>query len=92
MIPKVLSFICFSIYLFFISCRYARQVAEFFEFVKKKKEVLFREVVEVEKNSQGQPQVLLPHEGSLWLPDGKPFPQSALKPLDFRRAMSFMSG
>ncbi|XP_061369113.1 uncharacterized protein LOC133311988 isoform X2 [Gastrolobium bilobum] len=66
--------------------QYARQVAEFFEFVKKKQEVPSKEAVE------GQPQVVLPHEGGLWLPDGKPFPQSALKPLDFRRAMSFRSG
>ncbi|XP_020239935.1 uncharacterized protein LOC109818821 [Cajanus cajan] len=72
--------------------QYARQVAEFFEFVKKKKEVPSKEAAESERNSQGQPQVVLPHEGGLWLPDGKPFPQQALKPLDFRRAMSFMSG
>lgn len=64
---------------------YARQVAEFFEFVKKQ-QVLS---VEGEKNSQNQPQVLLPHEGNLWLPGGKPFPRP---PLDFRRAMSYMSG
>lgn len=63
---------------------YARQVAEFFEFVKKQ-QVLS---VEGEKNSQNQPQVLLPHEGNLWLPGGKPFPRA---PLDFRRAMSYMS-
>ncbi|RDY14460.1 Deoxycytidine kinase, partial [Mucuna pruriens] len=71
--------------------QYARQVAEFFEFVKKKKEDPSKEAVEGE-SSQAQPQMLLPHEGGLWLPDGKPFPQEALKPLDFRRAMSFMSG
>ncbi|KAK7322386.1 hypothetical protein VNO77_25765 [Canavalia gladiata] len=72
--------------------QYARQVAEFFEFVKKKNEDPSKEAVEGERNSEAQPQVLLPHEGGLWLPDGKPFPQTALKPLDFRRAMSFMSG
>ncbi|OIV93961.1 hypothetical protein TanjilG_05664 [Lupinus angustifolius] len=71
---------------------YARQVAEFFEFVKKKNEISSREANEVEKNIEAQPPVLLPHEGCLWLPNGKPFPQSALKPLGFRRAMSFMSG
>ncbi|KAE9614136.1 putative phosphotransferase with an alcohol group as acceptor [Lupinus albus] len=71
---------------------YARQVAEFFEFVKKKNEISSREAVEDEKNIQAQPPVLLPREGCLWLPDGKPFSQSALDPLDFRRPMSFMSG
>ncbi|XP_019446585.1 PREDICTED: uncharacterized protein LOC109349960 isoform X2 [Lupinus angustifolius] len=70
---------------------YARQVAEFFEFVKKKNEISSR-AVEDGKNIQTQPPVLLPREGCLWLPDGKPFPQSALKPLDFRRPISFMSG
>ncbi|CAL0312647.1 unnamed protein product [Lupinus luteus] len=68
---------------------YARQVAEFFEFVKKKNE---REAVEDEQNIQARPPVLLPREGCLWLPDGKPFPQSALKPLNFSRPMSIMSG
>ncbi|BAT92983.1 uncharacterized protein HKW66_Vig0209430 [Vigna angularis] len=72
--------------------QYARQVAEFFEFVKKKQEVPSKEGVGDARSSQGQSQVLLPHEGGLWLPDGKPFPQEALKPLDFRRTMSFMSG
>ncbi|XP_027938909.1 uncharacterized protein LOC114193353 [Vigna unguiculata] len=72
--------------------QYARQVAEFFEFVKKKQEVPSKEGVGDARSSQAQPQVLLPHEGGLWLPDGKPFPQEALKPLDFRRTMSFMSG
>ncbi|MED6199742.1 hypothetical protein PIB30_078793 [Stylosanthes scabra] len=69
--------------------QYARQVAEFFEFVKKKKEVSPKEG---EQNGEAQGEVLMPHEGGLWLPDGKPFPQGALKPLDFRSAMSFMSG
>ncbi|WVZ01309.1 hypothetical protein V8G54_027378 [Vigna mungo] len=72
--------------------QYARQVAEFFEFVKKKQEVPSKEGVGDARSSQAQSQVLLPHEGGLWLPDGKPFPQEALKPLDFRRTMSFMSG
>lgn len=69
--------------------QYARQVAEFFEYVKKKKEVPSLEVGEGARNSQ--PQMMLPHKG-LWVPDGKHFPESALKSLDFRRAMSFMSG
>ncbi|MED6173213.1 hypothetical protein PIB30_057148 [Stylosanthes scabra] len=72
--------------------QYARQVAEFFEFVKKKKEVSPKEGAEGEQNGEVQGEVLMPHEGGLWLPDGKPFPQGALKPLDLRRAMSFMSG
>ncbi|GMP48014.1 hypothetical protein CsSME_00015518 [Camellia sinensis var. sinensis] len=68
---------------------YARQVAKFFEFVKKKKEEPAEKVGEAAKNSQ--PQVMLPHKG-LWMPNDKHFPESALKSLDFRRAMSFMSG
>lgn len=72
--------------------RYARQVAEFFEFVKKKKEVPSAEAGEGATSSQ--PQLLMPHhKGGLWVPGGKHFPESALKSLDFRRAMSsFMSG
>ncbi|CAI9114839.1 OLC1v1015648C1 [Oldenlandia corymbosa var. corymbosa] len=53
---------------------YARQVAEFFKFVK--------------KTRKDSPEVLVPHEGKLWVPDGKHFPESALKSLDFRKAMS----
>lgn len=69
--------------------RYARQVAEFFEFVKKKKEVLSTKAGEGDKTSQ--PQIMLPNKGELWLPD-KHFSESALKSLDFRRAMSMLSG
>ncbi|KAI4324193.1 hypothetical protein L6164_023750 [Bauhinia variegata] len=69
---------------------YARQVAKFFEFVKKEKEV------DSNKGIQGEgkcpPQVLLPNKGGFWLPDGKHFPESALKSLEFRRAVSIMSG
>lgn len=69
---------------------YASQVAQFFEFVKKKKD---DEPTKVGEQPQGgQQQVLLPHSGGLWMPGGKPFPESALQSLDFRRAMSFMSG
>jgi hypothetical protein len=39
-----------------------------------------------------QRKVVLPHEGGLLLPNGAHFPESALKSLDFTRAMSFMSG
>ncbi|GAU22229.1 hypothetical protein TSUD_227650 [Trifolium subterraneum] len=67
---------------------YARQVAEFFEFVKKQ-QVLSQEALAGDKNSQGHPQVLLPRGGDLWLPGGKSFPRP---PFDFKRAMSYMSG
>ncbi|XP_024962989.1 uncharacterized protein LOC112503152 [Cynara cardunculus var. scolymus] len=68
--------------------QYARQVAEFFEYVKKVKEVPAKDV-EASRGSQSQ--VMLPH-GGLWVPSqGKNFPES-LKSLDFRRAMSFMPG
>ncbi|KAE8022326.1 hypothetical protein FH972_008134 [Carpinus fangiana] len=72
--------------------QYARQVAEFFEFVKKKNEVPSAEAGE--GATSNQPQLLMPHhKGGLWVPGGKHFPESALKSLDFRRAMSsFMSG
>ncbi|KAL4583100.1 hypothetical protein LXL04_007664 [Taraxacum kok-saghyz] len=64
--------------------QYARQVAEFFEYVKKVKEVPVKGVEE----SRPQPQVLLPH-GGLWVP---PHGNNSLNSLDFRRAMSFMPG
>ncbi|KAJ4962414.1 hypothetical protein NE237_022353 [Protea cynaroides] len=65
--------------------QYARQVAEFFEFVKKMKEVpSAKPSEEAMKSSQ---QMLLPHKGGLWVPKGRHFPESALN-LDFRRAMS----
>ncbi|KAI4332330.1 hypothetical protein L6164_017250 [Bauhinia variegata] len=67
---------------------YASQVAKFFEFVKKKKEV--DSISQVEMNSP--PQLLLPNKGKFWVPDGKHFPESALNSLEFRRAMSIMSG
>ncbi|KAJ4964862.1 hypothetical protein NE237_016711 [Protea cynaroides] len=66
--------------------QYARQVAEFFEFVKKKNEVPSAKPGDEAKNSSQQ--VLLPHKGALWVPEGKRIPESALKSLDFRRAMS----
>ncbi|KAL7615589.1 hypothetical protein Lser_V15G00387 [Lactuca serriola] len=65
--------------------QYARQVAEFFEFVKKAKEV--------PESGSSQSQVLSPHSGGLWVPpqvQGKNFPES-LKSLDLRKAMSLMS-
>lgn len=67
---------------------YARQVAEFFEFVKREKEA------ERPKAGQeaGSSQILLPQQGGLCFPGGRPFDKSALKNLDFRRAMSYLSG
>ncbi|MQL72760.1 hypothetical protein Taro_005120 [Colocasia esculenta] len=70
--------------------QYARQVAEFFEFVKKKKETSPAEGETPEKNPTDQ-KIVLPHEG-LWVPTGSHFPEAALKSLDFKRAISFMSG
>ncbi|KAK6131135.1 hypothetical protein DH2020_035134 [Rehmannia glutinosa] len=61
---------------------YARQVAEFFEFVKNKKEVSSSNVGEDASKSNQAP-VLIPHHGNLWMP--------GTQPLDFRQAMSFMS-
>ncbi|XP_022773526.1 uncharacterized protein LOC111315784 [Durio zibethinus] len=71
--------------------QYACQVAEFFEFVKKKKELSSAEAGQEGKVSS-QPQISLPQTGGLWVPDGKHFPDSAFKSLEFRRAMSYMSG
>ncbi|XP_031098388.1 uncharacterized protein LOC116002398 [Ipomoea triloba] len=69
--------------------QYARQVAEFFEFVKKKKEVNAPGAGE-DSTKSNQPEVLLPERPGLWVPEGK-FSESGLKSLDFRRTMSFMS-
>ncbi|XP_020584440.1 uncharacterized protein LOC110027384 [Phalaenopsis equestris] len=65
--------------------QYARQVAEFFSFVKRKKEETTEKGTNAGSRNQ---QILLPGKGGLWVPDGSPFPDSALKSLDFRRAMS----
>ncbi|KAL7156121.1 hypothetical protein ABFS83_03G121400 [Erythranthe nasuta] len=70
---------------------YARQVAEFFAFVKNKKEVPCPNIGEEASRKSDQRQVLMPHNGNLWMPGTQPFPDSALKSLDFRRAMSVMS-
>lgn len=65
--------------------QYARQVSEFFEFVKKKNEAT------VETNdgdkSISQP-IKLPSRRDLWVPGGSSLPKSALNSLEFRRAMS----
>ncbi|EEF35547.1 ATP binding protein, putative [Ricinus communis] len=69
---------------------YARQVAEFFKYVKSRKEV--GSPIAGEGGFMSNRQVLLPHKGGLFLPNKNHFPDSALKSLEFRRAMSFMSG
>ncbi|KAI4320193.1 hypothetical protein MLD38_033699 [Melastoma candidum] len=70
--------------------QYASQVAQFFKFVKKRKEDAPDDTA-VMANS-GQQQVVLPPNGQLWMPGGKHFPEAALRSLDFRSAMSLMSG
>ncbi|EES03967.1 hypothetical protein BDA96_03G402400 [Sorghum bicolor] len=67
--------------------QYARQVAEFFEFVKKKKESPTAEMTDGNNKSINK-QIVLPHRGGLWVPGGSPLPESALKSFDFRRTMS----
>lgn len=69
--------------------QYARQVAEFFEFVKKRETNSPAADASAAKSNQSR--VVLPHK-RLWVPEGQRFPGSALKSLEFRRAMSFMSG
>ncbi|KAL3641823.1 hypothetical protein CASFOL_012638 [Castilleja foliolosa] len=63
---------------------YARQVAEFFEFVKSKKEDCGEED---EMKSNQSPLLMAPHK-NLWMPGTQSFPDSGLKPLDFRKAIS----
>lgn len=69
---------------------YARQVAEFFAFVKKRKEDTPPTPGTGDK--KGSPQIMLPHEGGLWVPGDGQFSRSPLESLDFRKAMSFSSG
>ncbi|MQL88316.1 hypothetical protein Taro_020865 [Colocasia esculenta] len=78
-------------HLFFPSSpkRYARQVAEFFEFVKKKKEASPAECGASGKTPNQQ--LVLPHEGGLWMPKGCHLPES-LKSLNFGGTMPFFSG
>lgn len=71
-------------------CRYAHQVAEFFEFVKKKKEDA-SELSTKDAPGKAHPKIMLPNQGGFWTPGGQNFPESALKSLDFQRAMSLMS-
>ncbi|CAA0827790.1 P-loop containing nucleoside triphosphate hydrolases superfamily protein [Striga hermonthica] len=67
---------------------YARQVAEFFQFVKKGKEEVPASDARQKGERSNEGQVILPPHGNLWLPGTQPFPDSALESLDFRRAMS----
>lgn len=69
---------------------YARQVAEFFEFVKRSKGDTPPKTGTGEKS--GSQKLVLPREGGFWVPSGSQFPQSALESLDLRKAMSFTSG
>lgn len=69
---------------------YASQVAEFFEFVQKKKEASTSKVGREDSAKSNKPQVLLPCDGKLWMPGAPPFPNSPLKSLQFRHAMSSM--
>ncbi|KAL1219899.1 hypothetical protein V5N11_005105 [Cardamine amara subsp. amara] len=65
--------------------QYARQVAEFFEFVKKKQETST-------ENSNTQSPVLMPHNGGLWMgPEGNHVPGLELPSLDIRKAMSLLT-
>ncbi|CAH9126289.1 unnamed protein product [Cuscuta epithymum] len=70
--------------------QYARQVAMFFEFVKKKKEVTTTPGFGEFSSKPQQPQVILPHKGELWMPGGK-FSGSPIKSLDFRKTVPSMS-
>ncbi|GAB2271923.1 hypothetical protein Dimus_006751 [Dionaea muscipula] len=70
---------------------YARQVAEFFEFVKREKEVVPPKPGE-EAGKKSYRQVLFPKDHGLWVPSGNHFPDPALESFDFGRNMSFLSG
>ncbi|KAG6477279.1 uncharacterized protein LOC122024101 [Zingiber officinale] len=66
--------------------QYARQVAEFFEFVKKKKEAK-----SAETSSDGKwkdQNIVLPQKGGLWIPQGTHFSESVKKSMEFNRSMS----
>ncbi|KAL9260935.1 hypothetical protein AKJ16_DCAP03273 [Drosera capensis] len=67
---------------------YARQVAEFFSFVKRAKEVISPNEQNVTSSQQ---QVVLPQNPGLWVPSQMQFPDPASKSFD-RRAVSYFSG
>jgi deoxycitidine kinase len=54
------------------------QVAKFFGFVKKLKEVSPSQNIDAKAKN---PQILLPHSGGVFLHDGSHFSESGLKPL-----------
>ncbi|KAJ4747778.1 Deoxycytidine kinase [Rhynchospora pubera] len=62
--------------------QYARQVAEFFEFVKRKKETLDAQPGSTDPKERTE-QIVLPRSTGLWVPGGIPS-----SPVEFRRAMS----
>ncbi|KAK8947525.1 hypothetical protein KSP40_PGU014726 [Platanthera guangdongensis] len=64
--------------------QYARQVAEFFAFVQRKRDETMEMFKDVKTPNQ---RILLTQEGCLWIPQNCPLPDSALKSLDFRRTM-----
>lgn len=66
-------------------------MAEFFEFVKKKKEATASAETNGDPKSKGQ-NISLPQEGDLWIPKGTRLPESVLKSMELKkRAMSFLS-
>lgn len=72
---------------------YARQVSEFFEFVKRKNDASNAKISSDGKTlNMLNEQVMLPHRNDLWVPGGSHFPGSSLKSLDIRRAMSALPG
>ncbi|KAI4321194.1 hypothetical protein MLD38_034606 [Melastoma candidum] len=70
--------------------QYAFQVAQFFEFVKRKKEDT-PDNDAIGGDNRGQPPVVLPPNGHVWMPDGKHFPEAAFRSLNFMSAMPSMS-
>ncbi|KAJ4810862.1 Deoxycytidine kinase [Rhynchospora pubera] len=62
--------------------QYARQVAEFFEFVKRKKETLDAQPGSTDPKERTE-QIVLPRSTGLWVPGGIPS-----SPVEFTRAMS----
>nr|CAD1842024.1 unnamed protein product [Ananas comosus var. bracteatus] len=63
--------------------QYARQVAEFFEFVKRKNSDSFGETSTDRKNTNQQ--VVLPYNSGVWVPQDGHLPEAALKSLHFVR-------
>lgn len=62
---------------------YARQVAEFFEFVKRMKEMQTPD-----QDTRNSKKLILPQKGGLLSPDGNFLRASQLNPLNFRQAIS----